>query len=80
MIWPGKLLCQFSLNGGGVVGGCSVLLKCEVTLRACRLDPRVDVAVQEPLVGQPVIHLFDIDEDDGTFLSIRPPHFLRLPR
>ena len=57
-----------------------MLLKCEVTLRACRLDPRVDVAVQEPLVGQPVIHLFDIDEDDGTFLSIRPPHFLRLPR
>ena len=80
MIWPGKLLCQFSLNGSGVVGGRPVLLKYEVTLRASRLDPRVVVAVQEPLVDQPVIHLFDIDEDDGTFSSIRPPQFLRLPR
>ena len=52
-----------------------MLLKYEVTLRASRLDPRVVVAVQEPLVDQPVIHLLDIDKDDGTFLSIGPRTF-----
>ena len=48
-----------------------MLLKCDMTLRASRLDCRV----QEPLVDQPVSHLFNLDEDDGTFVSIRPQVF-----
>ena len=71
MIWSAELLCQFGLDGSGVVGGRSVLLKCDMTLRASRLDCRV----QEPLVDQPISHLFDLDEDDATFVSIRPKIF-----
>ena len=40
-------------------------------LRASRLDSRV----QELLVDLPVIHLFDLGEDDGTFVLIRPQIF-----
>ena len=48
VIWPAELLCQLGLDGGGAVGGHSVLLEDKIALRVGRIDPGDHVCVQEP--------------------------------